>query len=77
MIEHTPGLRCPECWHSEMELQWVCETCGYFVDLSNDSLIAAAPALLEACKIAYALIGNSEISEKLGAAIAKAEGKEE
>lgn len=65
--------------------------CGTFAgdgdNIDNARLIAAAPELLEACKVALEhaqLLGsgqqspysNAEICEITGAAIAKAEGKE-
>lgn len=48
-------------------------------EIANARLIAAAPDLLEACRLSQdllvALAGGGEVLRKVGAAIAKAEGR--
>lgn len=79
---HRKTIRCERRLPNAIEgiaVANIVHACGFDEERANAQLIAAAPELLEACKVALAYIStacrSTEIESLISEAIAKAEGK--
>ncbi len=80
--QHTPGpwqhmTDCNEIVqrHGSNDVIARVELLGPDDGWANCRLIAAAPELLEACKLAFAAMGNMDAARVIRSVIAKAEGR--